>query len=931
MRTLKTKTFLLTTVLLLSSFKAFAAANFSFEGYLSDAAGNPISGSATVRLKVVSPGAEACLLFEETHNVTLSADGYVSLAIGAGSRVDALAHSVDRAYANYGTFSGLSCSGGGSTYTPAAGAKRLLNVTVTAGANTEVLGSLDIQPVAVAANAEKLGAHTVGSVLRVENAGVPSMATALTLSDWSSLQSLIAGTSSQYMQSNTGTTGASLPVISGAPGTPSNGSIWYDSVTNQIKYYNGSVQTISAGGGGVATVTGTAPLTVSGTTSVSVSMTAASVSNAGYLTSADWALFNSKLGPATAFSGDVSGTYSALNLSNTGVAAGTYTKVVVDAKGRVLSASQISGGDINSALGYAPLNKTGDTMTGVLGLYATASDPSTGGWTATEKGRTWFNTSSNQIKYWDGSSIQVLGTAGAGLTSLNGETGGAQTFTTSTGGGGTSPQVSSSSNIHTFQFPSASSPGVTHGLVSYADYTSWNGKLDSGSAFGGDIGGSYNSISVNKLQGSQLNISAPAAGQILRHNGTNWVNTTLNPADIAGIIPVSQGGTNSSSFSANRIIASNGTGSSLVNFTCALNQVISFDASGNAICSNVNSLAPMALDGGNSVGAAMKLGTTNGWPLHLAANNTIGLTVTPSGNVGIGTTNPLASLEVTGQIKITGGAPAAGKFLMSDATGLGSWTNFPLVGNTSTYTTYGQNTNATGTGMVAIGNNAGYNYTGSGSTIVGDSAVNTGGAGAGNVVIGSGAASGSALNGNYNTLIGAQSNTAASVGSGVAIGKAAYVAGNGGVAIGAGANAPGGSIVIGVNPSGTFQERIRVDSTGNVGIGTTTPTAMLHVNGPIKVGSGSAATINGFLRTSSSWSAAGGTSVNSNSSGSVNIPVSGATAGDSVICNPDAQLQNGVSYYCFAGSGFVTVVVTNPTATMASGLGVINWSIMVIK
>ena len=42
-------------------------------------------------------------------------------------------------------------------------------------------------------------------------------------------------------------------------------------------------------------------------------------------------------------------------------------------------------------------------------------------------------------------------------------------------------------------------------------------------------------------------------------------------------------------------------------------------------------------------------------------------------NVGIGTPTPTAKLEVNGQIKITGGGPAAGRVLISDAQGLASW------------------------------------------------------------------------------------------------------------------------------------------------------------------------------------------------------------------------------------------------------------------
>lgn len=53
--------------------------------------------------------------------------------------------------------------------------------------------------------------------------------------------------------------------------------------------------------------------------------------------------------------------------------------------------------------------------------------------------------------------------------------------------------------------------------------------------------------------------------------------------------------------------------------------------------------------------------------------NTNGTEINYLNNVGIGNTNPSAKLEVTGQIKITGGSPGADKVLTSDATGLASW------------------------------------------------------------------------------------------------------------------------------------------------------------------------------------------------------------------------------------------------------------------
>ncbi|HBW23909.1 MAG: hypothetical protein A2X28_06130 [Elusimicrobia bacterium GWA2_56_46] len=49
------------------------------------------------------------------------------------------------------------------------------------------------------------------------------------------------------------------------------------------------------------------------------------------------------------------------------------------------------------------------------------------------------------------------------------------------------------------------------------------------------------------------------------------------------------------------------------------------------------------------------------------------LFVSTAGNVGLGTSVPGAKLEVAGQVKITGGAPGAGKVLTSDAAGLAAW------------------------------------------------------------------------------------------------------------------------------------------------------------------------------------------------------------------------------------------------------------------
>jgi hypothetical protein len=83
-------------------------------------------------------------------------------------------------------------------------------------------------------------------------------------------------------------------------------------------------------------------------------------------------------GRTIALSGDVTGTSAAFDgsaalsfavtLANSGVAAGTYLKVTVDAKGRVTNGSSMTSGDVTGALGYTPANKAGDSFTGSISV-----------------------------------------------------------------------------------------------------------------------------------------------------------------------------------------------------------------------------------------------------------------------------------------------------------------------------------------------------------------------------------------------------------------------------------------------------------------------------------------------------------------------------------------------------------------------------------
>jgi hypothetical protein len=123
------------------------------------------------------------------------------------------------------------------------------------------------------------------------------------------------------------------------------------------------------------------------------------------------------------------------NLGSSG-GAGQYLKQ--STAGGAVTVGTIAASDITQSLGFVPVNRAGDTLGGGLsaggfditstgniqmaqsktfGLSANATDP-TSGLTAADKGKTWFNSGSGQIKYWDGTSALALAVAGTGISSI---------------------------------------------------------------------------------------------------------------------------------------------------------------------------------------------------------------------------------------------------------------------------------------------------------------------------------------------------------------------------------------------------------------------------------------------------------------------------------------------------------------------------------
>jgi len=239
------------------------------------------------------------------------------------------------------------------------------------------------------------------------------------------------------------------------------------------------------------------------------------------------------------------------------------------------------------------LNMNGQTLAAVgnvvlgaaktlgLGVFDNTSEPlmtaqlNSSGAGSPDKGKTWFNSSTNQIKYWDGSSAQALGVSGAGLTSFNGQAGSTQTFQVNNSG--LAPAINSGSNTHTLSIPNASASGVTGGVISNTDYTSFNNKVGSVAGASGisvvNSGGTATvSFAAAGSAGTYAKVTTNAQGQVT--SGSTLVAADIPSLDASkitgGQLATANGGTGLSStatFPSSGVIVTEGAPETLTNKT----------------------------------------------------------------------------------------------------------------------------------------------------------------------------------------------------------------------------------------------------------------------------------------------------------------------------------------------------------------------------
>jgi hypothetical protein len=752
----------------------------------------PMLDIISTKIQILTP-AQDCVLYEETQSLdTRATNGYFTIQIGSGIS-DPKRTGYDSNLEMSKVFGNRSAvvsgkrvtDGSACSYTPAGGDKRYVRVQMTPaadGVTRSISPNMALDSVPNAMVAETVQGLAPADFVQVNSGGSAVLSQAnleniFSSTNYPNLVNLLSVTPTSYVR--TGTNGsATLPSVSGDPATGlTAGQIWYDSVANVIKYYDGTTKTLGTSVGlssigltlpGIFTVTGS-PLTANGSISATLANQNANLVFAGPASGGAAAPTFRAIASADLPTTGASGLYQ--NGGNSFGAAATLG--TNDANTFTIKTNNIARMSIdtsgNVGIGTASPSKllevNGDTLiTGTLSMASTTPyGPAT-----------WINGTTSQIRgsrdYIDlqkyvrvDKNLAVGGAGWAGIDTqiptlyVNGKTG-----------------LGTAAPLSLLDVSGGVAVGTYAGTVAAPS----NGLIVSGNVGIGTATPGY-ALTLVHSSGAEVGLS---------------IQNTDPGATAVGAQFIDSAGTNRTQFGYNP-----STGESYF-----------WNSSSN--------------------------------PFKIGTNNLERMRVTASGNVGIGTTSPAQALDVNGNVNISsflqvggvnftavGGAGTA--FWVGDLSGAGYSTNF--------YTNGTEKMRITSTGNVGIGTTS----PNQALDVVGN--INSSGtitaASTGNVVYTPSSASATdPIKGtnqvallktyNFNMSDGSGSYYIPMVRNAAGLVQRAYI----GAVSNSGASEYKPTIVLGQQTgSNSYIESMRIDSSGNVGIGTTSPQTTLQVAGVI--------------------------------------------------------------------------------------------------